>query len=208
MEQALDYMVFETAMTARANEEGYTLSEDAQSSLESSRTDLETVWVGSYNSRDAYIRANYGPYMTYDHLMELLEMRTLASDYASSYYDGLTYDDADYDAYYQENADNLDTYTLTILTTQARVDTVDEEGNTIEMTEEEQAAALEEAKAEVKAKAEEILAKMEAGEEPADLAAQYSEDLYSDAVSRVQTGSSVNSSYTDWPLIVPARPAT
>lgn len=97
MEQALDYMVFDTAMTARASEEGYTLSEDAQSSLESSRTDLETVWVGSYNSRDAYIRANYGPYMTYDHLMELLEMRTLASDYASSYYDGLTYDDADYE---------------------------------------------------------------------------------------------------------------
>ena len=198
MEQALDYMVFDTAMTARASEEGYTLSEDAQSSLESSRTDLETVWVGSYNSRDAYIRANYGPYMTYDHLMELLEMRTLASDYASSYYDGLTYDDADYDAYYQENADDLDTYTLTILTTQARVDTVDEEGNAIEMTEEEQAAALEEAKAQAQAVAQDVEARLQAGEDPQTLSDEYGEELYSTVISSTRVGSSVNSAYSEW----------
>lgn len=42
------------------------------------------------------IRSNYGPYMTYDHLLELLEREALVSDYASTNKAAYTYSQADY----------------------------------------------------------------------------------------------------------------
>lgn len=71
-------------------------------------------------------------------------------DYIKSQVSAITHDDADYQTYYNENADALDTYLYSQFVFQAAVDTVDDEGNTIEMTDEEKSAALEEAKAEQK----------------------------------------------------------
>lgn len=90
----------------------------------------------------------------------------LAADYAQSQVDSYTYDDSQLDAYYEEHADELDTFTLSQFVFQARVNTVDDEGNTIEMTDEEKVAALEEEKAAVKEQAEALQARLEAGEDP------------------------------------------
>lgn len=73
------------------------------------------------------------------------------------------------------------------------MDTVDEEGNTIEMTEEEQAAALEEAKAQAQAVAQDVEARLQAGEDPQTLSDEYGEELYSTVISSTRVGSSVNS---------------
>ena len=199
MEQAVNTMKANTALADKAQAEGYTMSQEAQDRLSSELASLENAWVGtSYTSRDAYIRANYGPYLSYDRLVELMTLDTLANDYAQHTYNGFTYTDEEYEAYYQENADVLDTYTISQFTLRASVDTTDEEGNAIEMTDEEKAEALAAAQAEVKPVAEEIQTRLEAGEDPAALAEEYAEQLYSSAVSQKTAGSGLNGQYSDW----------
>ena len=199
MDQTLDTMALHAAALDKIQEEGYTLSDSAQEALEAALASLDTAWEGgSYTSRDAYIRANYGPYMTYDHLVELYQNAYLAQDYLNSVNEGFTYSDSDYETYYQENANTLDTFTLTQFAIQAKVDAADEDGNTIEMTEEEKTAALEGAKTSAKALAEELQDKLEAGEDAQSLADSYGDQLYSSSISQTQTGSSVNSSYSEW----------
>lgn len=200
LEQTIDSMVSNTALAAQAKAEGYTLSEEAQAELDSALSELETAWVGTgYNSRDAYLRANYGPYITYNRFVELLTQNFLASDYATTTMDGFTYTDADYQSYYQENADTLDTFHLSQFTFQAQVETTDAEGNTIEMTDEEKADALALAQAEAKALAEELQAKLEDGGDPEALAEEYAGQLSgTPALSQMVVGSSLSSYYGDW----------
>ena len=201
MDQALDNMAAHAAILDKAEEEGYTMSQESQEYLEEQLQQVETAWVGtSYSSRDAYLRANYGPYITYDRFVELYTRSVLTSDYISHITDGFTYTDQDYEAYYQENADSLDSFTLSRFAFLASVNTTDEDGNTIEMTDEEKAQALEQAKAEQKALAEELQAKLEAGQSPADLAEEYADQLSGDpTVSQASLGSSLSStSYAEW----------
>ena len=145
--------------------------------------------------------------MTYDRLKNLVEMEYLANDYATSKLDAIEHPDADYEAYYQEHASELDTIIYTQFAFQAMVPSTDAEGNEVQLTEEEKSAKLEELKTEQKALAEEIKAKLEAGEEPQDLAEEYQDQLYSSAVSRRSTGSNASySTYGDW-LLDSARKA-
>ena len=200
MEQTIVSMRRSAALADKAEAEGYTMSQEAQDSLNSTLEDLETAWIGStlYTSRDAYLRASFGPYLSYDHYVELLTRDTLADDYAKNYSNSLSYTDEDYEAYYQENADTLDTYTISQFIFRVNVPTTDEEGNTIEMTDEEKADALAEAQAEIKPVAEELQAKLEAGEDPAALAEEYADQLYASAVSQTLTSGDLNSEYSDW----------
>jgi parvulin-like peptidyl-prolyl isomerase len=205
MGQTLDTMTLYAAATDKAHEEGYTISAETQQQLESDLAELDTAWEGTtYSSRDAYIRGTFGPYMTYDRLVELYTDTYYVQDYLDSITTGFTYTEDDYQAYYEENADSLDSFTMTQFVCLAQVSTTDEEGNAIEMTEDEKAAALEEEKAEAKALAEEIMAKLEAGEDAQSLADTYSEQLYSYDISDVRTGSNVNTSYSEW-AFDPAR---
>ena len=204
MDKALNLLTADTALAAQAKTEGYTLSEDAQTQLDAIASQLEVNWMAyGYQSRDAYIRAAFGAYMSYDRLLELMNMSVLASDYATNVLTGTEHGDADYQAYYSEHASELDTYTFHQFLFQARVSTTDDAGNTIEMTEEETAAALEEEKAAQKALAEELLAKLEAGEKAEDLAEEYADQLYSSVLNRAYVGSTVKTqsvAYGDWVL--------
>ena len=67
--------------------------------------------------------------MTYDRLVELFTRDMLVNEYATQFSDSLSYSDADYEQYYQENANTLDEYTITQFVFNATVDTVDADGN-------------------------------------------------------------------------------
>ena len=184
---ALDYMKSDAALAAKAEAEGYTMSEEARAYLDS-----QIQYLNELDNQKEVIRTYYGSYMTYDKLVSLMERQTLASDYQNSYLSSLEYSDADLQNYYKENKDAMDSYTLSQFVLQARAD------SSAEMTDEEKAAALETAKADKKAVAEEIQRKLEAGEDPAALAEEYADQLYSSQVSGAATGSSVNSAYNEW----------
>lgn len=207
-EETVSTLTEQTALVSLANAEGHTLSEASQAQLNSTLTQLNSSWVSyGFASRDAFIKTNFGPHMTYDRLVELMTQGYLAGDYANAKLDAIAHSDADYDAYYQEHTNELDTIVYTQFTFQAQPPVTDEAGNTIEMTDEEKAAALEELKPQQKALAEEVKAKLEAGAEPEALAEEYGDQIYSTALSRRTTASNASySSYADW-LLDPARRA-
>ena len=207
LDVAIQTLTQQAAIANEAQASGYTMSAQAQESLQNTLDSIQAGTITSgYGSKDAYVRANYGPTMSYDKFVQIMERYYLAADYAQSQVDSYTYDDSQLDAYYEEHADELDTFTLSQFVFQARVNTVDDEGNTIEMTDEEKAAALEEEKAAVKEQAEALQARLEAGEDPEALAEEFSDALYSSEVALEQMGSTVNSEYSEWAYDSARRP--
>ena len=187
-----------TAVNDAAKKAGHVLTEKALESRQAVLDNIETVWVGSYSSRDEFLRANYGSYMTYDRFLELLDLEMMAADYVDTITGAMEFDQADYDAYYAEHADDLDTFTYTQFVLQA-TEPVAAEGQTL--TAEEKAAGLEQEKADKKVVAEEILAKLTAGADPEELAKEYKDELYSSAISATRVGTSMQSTaYADWAL--------
>ena len=112
LHEAKETLTYTVALHDSAVKAGHTLSENGQATLDGLRASLDTAWIGTYNSRDAFLRAQYGAYMTYDRFMELVEMEVLASDYVNTVAEGMKYDTEDYEAYYAEHADTLDTFTV------------------------------------------------------------------------------------------------
>ncbi len=200
LEQAVDNLTQDVALAAEAEKAAFTLSAEGQADIDSTLSSLETNWISSgYGSRDAYLRANYGTSMTYDKFVSILTRSALASEYANAQASSYTYDDAELNAYYAEHKDELDSFVLTQFVFQASVPTqTDSDGNAVELTAEEKAAALEEAKQEAKAKADALQARLEAGENVEKLQEEYTDDLFSSYISETRSGSSVNSEYADW----------
>ena len=61
MEDAVQRLSADTALAQQAAAEGYTLSEDARSDLDSFLSQLNSAWLSyNYASLNAFIRANYG----------------------------------------------------------------------------------------------------------------------------------------------------
>ena len=101
MGAALDSLTHDTALAAQAEAAGHTLSAETQEDLDSLLAQLEVGWISyGYASRDAFIRASYGNYMTYDRLMSLVEREVLANDYTNTQVDVTEHSDEEYDAYY------------------------------------------------------------------------------------------------------------
>ena len=202
MEQALENMTADRALFDKAQAEGFQLTEQTKQDKENLVKDLDSAWAAQgYSSRDQFIHANYGPYMTYEKFLELVDLRALAGDYAAAFAQELQakeYTDADIQGFYKENADKLDSFTISQVIFQAKVDTVDENGEKIEMSEEEQKSALEEAKAVAKADAEEFKARLESGEELEALVREFDAKIMNSNLHQVRTGASVNSAYIDW----------
>lgn len=202
MDQAVESLTDSTALAQQAQKEGFTLTAESQSQLDSFLSQLNTAWIGQAASRSALIKANYGPYMTYDRLVELVSQELLASDYAQSKLDAIDHPDADYDAYYKEHADELDTVTYTQFLFRASLPATDADGNSIQRTEAETAAQMEDAKAEQKVLADEVKAKLEGGADPEKLAEEYKDRLYSSSLSTSSTGAYLTSYSACGPWLV------
>jgi len=207
MDLTLNTMSTTAAMCDKAKAEGVTLSQASKDSVKAFLDEIDSSWAATgYPDRATFIRANFGPYMTYSRLGELLERDALATEYINSAITALEYTDSDYDTYYQANADMLDTFTYSQFLFQASVPTKDAEGNDIEMTDDEKAAALAEASELQSDLAESLQIRLDADEDAAALAEEYADSLYSSDISTSKVGSSVSSTYSEW-LTDPARKA-
>ena len=190
---AIDTLTNDVAACKQAEAEGITLSEDSQAEIDSTIEQVRS-YASSYGySYENYLRLAYGDYMTPDAFQRCLERNTLAAQYQESWAGAQSYSDSDLEAYYTENADDLDTYHYDYYLVDGGADsTTDEEGNTVEPTDEEKEAA----KTAARELADQLAAALKDG---GDVAALLEGDVTVTTNEDVTyAGSALSSVYGDW----------
>ena len=134
------------ALSALAEAEGMTLSEDEAATIESTIGTLGMyAMIYGYPDTDAYLKAMYGNGCSEKLYREYLERNTLADAYYAAYGESLTYDDAALRAAEAENFSKYSSYSYTFYTLNVNKfltgGTTAEDG-TVTYSEEEKAAAV------------------------------------------------------------------
>lgn len=144
LDSALQELQRVTILCSEAETAGYTLSEEGQASFDENMNYLKMYSIQGNMPEESYLKALYGRYMTMDLFQDILTQSILADEYAKVKSQEFTYGQSDLDAYYAENADALDSYEYRYCYINYQVEEkTDEEGNPIEATDEEIAAAME-----------------------------------------------------------------
>lgn len=203
LEQALDQLQQVTVLCKEAEAAGYTLSEAGQQSVEDNMDSLYLYSVQSgAGSEAAYLRLLYGQNMTKSIFKDLLTQAILADEYAQVKSDSFTYSEDQLEEYYQENADTLDTYDYRYCYLNAQFeDKTDEDGNTVEPTDEETQAAMDAAKANADAMIAQVRGGTAFNTAAQDYLEETSAESYSDPEYNHRTGdlgSSLSTTYQEW----------
>lgn len=198
MESALDALTQVAALTDAAEKDGFSLdlSESGKETYNSTIASMKDNATTSGYSYASYLQAIYGSHMTTGIYESCLKRAIMLTEYQQAHQDTLTYTDEDYTTYYDENKDSIDTFSYEVaFLSGSAPSTTDEDGNTVEATEEEKTAAMEAAKA----NADKLMADVEAGGDFAELADAYvQEDSANTFRSTETTGSSLSTTYGDW----------
>ena len=144
LDEALDNMrVIQTALKA-AEAEGFQYPAGVQAQYDDNMDALKAVAAASGISVSQYLKGNFGAGVTEKVYGEQL-MRVLRySAYADAYQDSLTYSDSELEEAYGADRNTYDHVSYEVVSfSGAAESTTDDEGNTVEPTEEEAAAALE-----------------------------------------------------------------
>ena len=159
----------------QAQEEGYQFPASVQEQYEDSLNSLKTSAESTGMSVKAYLQKNLGAIMTEKvYNQQVLRMLQYQA-YAQNYSDSLTYTDAELEAAYQADPKTYDKAAWEYVVVSGAADsTTDADGNTVQATDEEQAAAKETAKA----TAEEILAAYNSGKSLESIAGNYEKATY------------------------------
>lgn len=148
LDQALQQMSCVQNALASAEAEGYTFSPSLEMEYEDSLVTLQ-AYADSYGMSVAeylqtYISSDMTEKIYTKHLMRALKYE----DYTNSYYQSLTYSDSEIKSVYDAAPANYDLVSYEIVGIPGVAEsTTDADGNTVEPTEEESAAALEAAEA-------------------------------------------------------------
>ena len=128
----------------QAQEEGYQFPASVQEQYEDSLNSLKTSAESTGMSVKAYLQRNLGAIMTEKvYNQQVLRMLQYQA-YAQSYSDSLTYTDAELEAAYQADPKTYDKAAWEYVVASGAADsTTDADGNTVQATDEEQAAAKE-----------------------------------------------------------------
>ena len=99
------------ALNDAAKAAGFTLTEDEQSSISMTMTNMSAyATLYGYSNVDDYIKAMYGNGANAESLREYITMNTIASSYQNFYAENLTYEDADLRAAEAENYNLYSSY--------------------------------------------------------------------------------------------------
>lgn len=169
LDAALESLRTEYAILAAAEEAGYTLSEAGEANVESEldtlKSTIESYLSYGYNfNTKTYLKQVYGSHMTVKAFRTCVENAELASEYYTANLKVLAdYSEAELDAYYQAHTNELDTFRYYFRTFDGTAEsTTDAEGNTVEPTEEQKAAALAKAEADANAALAEVQGNLDA----------------------------------------------
>lgn len=160
LDSALSQLQRVHILCAEAAAAGYTLSEEGQAAYDQNMNYLQMYSLQNGTSEESYLRLIYGRTMTMSLFKDVLHDAVLADDYAKAKTAEFTHTSDELDTYYNEHAAELDSYEYRSCYINYSVEEkTDDDGNTIEATDEEIAAAMDVAKAQ----ADEMIAKVKAG---------------------------------------------
>ena len=174
-----------TAQEAEAN--GMGTDEHTQEELDATMEELNAAAKQNGYSTKTYLKLIYGKNMTVDTFKEMVQLVDVATHYQSHYAEELTYTVSDLETYYQGNKSSFDVASYESLYFKGTADsTKDDDGNTVEPTDEENAAA----KAKAESDAAAVLARVQGGEALEDVAKDYESASYTstDAGSNTNGG--------------------
>lgn len=191
---ALDSLQQTTILCDEASADGYTLSDEGKSSVESQMNSV-TMYSTKYGySEEAYLKMAYGQDMSKTLFKKMVTNEVLADEYKDWKTEQFPCTDEDLNNYYQENAASLDTYDYRYCYISNDVtSTTDESGNTVDPTDEETAAGM----AAAKEKADAMVARVEKGEAFNTVAMDYVGDDYKDSYSDPDYNRSADSMGSD-----------
>ena len=175
-EEAVNNMKFVHAASKAAKADGMSLDSDDNATIQANVDSIKSAASAAGYSYGSYLKAVYGQYMSNSVLKSCLEDQILASKYATKYSeDNFVYTDEEIEAYYEENKNSYDlvdgAYVSVSGTPEAKTDA---DGNTVEATDEEKQAAMDEARE----TAEAILAEVEGGADLETAAGKYDRASY------------------------------
>jgi len=158
-QQTFDALKELKIQAAKAKEAGLSLDADTIKEIETQ----DEAWISMYGDRktaEKQIMSYYG--ITLAEYKEICKTLALARKYVEAEYNKIKVSDAEIEKYYNANKNSYDTVTVTHIL----ISTIDSNGS----------ALSEDKKLEAKKKAEELLAKVNSGEDIKELAKKYSED--------------------------------
>ena len=146
--EAVNTMKFIHAAKTAAKEAGLTLEAEDKETVKANVDGMKSAAAAAGYGYGAYLKALYGATMTSGVFESCLEDQILASKYATQYSDeNFVYSDEEIQKYYEENKNSYDVVDAAYITISGKPEAkTDDEGNTIEATDEEKAAAMDEAK--------------------------------------------------------------
>lgn len=147
LNMGLQQMAAVQSALKQAKDEGFTFPESVKAQYEDSMASLKATAEMSGTTVDKYLQSSMGSTMTEKVYGEQILRLMQYSAYVDAHQSGLTYSDAELEAAYKENTDSYDLVAYEyVLFKGAAESTKDAEGNTVQPTEEESAAAKEAAK--------------------------------------------------------------
>lgn len=206
LEQAKEQVTQMTALVDAANAAGFTPDEKTQTSMDNLLSDLKTnAKDRGYSGANHLLHSSYGQNVDQQVYVKNAKMALLASSYESDAKAKLTdYSDEDLKAYYDEDPALYNSYDYNFVYFDGTpVQETDDDGNTIEATDEQKTQA----KADAKEKAENLLRDVKAaqtatlaeGETRQDFAAVAASYTTSDTESTLVLGTNIQTAaYFDW----------
>lgn len=179
-------------LSEKAKAAGFTFDEHMQEEMDAAIDSITSYAKSMGYSFSEYLKLSYGSNMTTGVFKELYEMSMLATHYEEDYIDSLSYTDEELETCYEANKSTFDVADYEYISFKATADsTTDDEGNTVEPTDEEQTAAREAAEA----AAADAAQRFAAGETLEAIAADY-EDIGS--YIHQETGSYGDTELLNW----------
>ncbi|BAK98758.1 putative isomerase [Oscillibacter valericigenes Sjm18-20] len=147
MDQTLSQMSYIYALNKQAEDEGYAWNDAMQTQFDSNMDTLNSNASAADLSLNRYLQRIYGVTMSRSVYEAEMKRVILASDFSQSHSDSLTYTDDQLETEYDANRNNYDVVDYKSVKIDGSAEsTTDADGNTVDPTDEEKAAALSAAK--------------------------------------------------------------
>lgn len=191
LDSGLHQLATVQAALKQAKEEGFVYPDSVQEVYQANMDGLDETAASYGMSVEELISSNFGTMVTPEIYSEQLLRMIQYSTYASAFEESLVYSDSELQAAYEADPDAYDSVSYEyIFISGAAESTTDADGNTVSPTEEESAAALEEARA----AAESILAAYQSGGNLEALAEANEDASY----TKTENGAYSGSVMTEW----------